>query len=173
MLGSIGPGMTSAALLLLYRLFLPCLFPRSTFPHVFPFGHSLFGSPSSHARASPDSHLLSLIPRSALRMPFLDDFSSSLVVIPVDSFFPQSSYTALFLPLLFRTTIQQSSSVTLGSHDTTQLVDMSRSSHWLLISRNDSSYSSHMKARCAHPRDDSKSSRSRVQQNNAYSTRRQ
>jgi hypothetical protein len=144
--------MTSVTLLLLFRLFLPCLFSRSTFPHVFPFGHSLFGSPSSHARASPDSHLLSLFPRSALRMSFLDVFSSSLVVIPVDSFFPQSFYTALFLSLLSRTTIQQSSSVTLGSHDTTQLVDMS--SHWLLNSRNDSSYKTHMKARYAHPRDD-------------------
>lgn len=131
MLGSIDPGMTSVALLSLFRLFSTCLFSRSTFSHAFPSGHSfhsLFGSLSSDARASPDSHLSSLFPRNALRMPFLDGFSSCRVVIPV--------HCGLFLQHIhchcFSETIQQSSFVTLAILDIPQLVDMS--SNWLFDS---------------------------------------
>lgn len=129
MLGSIGPGMTYVAFLSLFRLLSPCLFSRSTFSHIFPSGYPLpFDSPPSHARASPDSHLLSLLPRSALRMPFLDDFSSCRVVIPVhSSLFIQRNHCHCF-----RGTIQQYCFVTLGVLNFSQLVDMS--SHWLFNS---------------------------------------
>lgn len=87
--------------------------------------HSLLGSLSSHARASPDSHLSSLFPRNALRMPFLDGFSSCRVVIPV--------HCGLFLQHIhchcFSENMQQSSFVTLAIP---QLVDMS--SNWLFDS---------------------------------------
>jgi hypothetical protein len=51
-------------------------------------------------------------PRSALRLPFLGGFSSSRVVIPVDSLFlrPVISYSALAFSELYK----QSSSVTLA-----------------------------------------------------------
>ena len=122
-----------------------------------------FDSPPSHARASPDSHLLSLFPRSALRMPFLDDFSSCCVVIPVhSSLFIQRNHCHCF-----RGTIQQYSFVTLAvlTFSTCRHVEP------LAIQFDyNSSYSMYTESTVCHPRANSRAHRIKTNKENAYST---
>lgn len=147
--------MTSVALLLLFRLFFALSILSEyilsrlsfwSFPIWFP--HHLM-----HVRLRiPISCHYS--PRSALRLPFLDGFSPSRVVIPVDSFSVKSFDTAHFFAIAFADLYsKQSNTVTLAVFFITQTVEIS--SHRLFYSKN-SSYRTHIKARYAHPRDDSK-----------------
>lgn len=121
-----------------------------------------FDSPPSHARAPPDSHLLSLFPRSALRMPFLDDFSSCRVVIPVhSSHFIQRNHCHYF-----RGTIQQYSFVTLADliFSTCRYVES-----MTLQFQYSSSRSIDMESTYAHPRATTRILSMKTK-NNAYST---